>query len=251
MNKKCIKLLSVLAPIGVLFSVYAYSLGATAQVNVAATTAPINSPDLSAENVSSKASKAKLRTALGQFDSLKTSFTQTIVDLQGEVLQSASGELRLKKPQKLRWTILVPDESVTIANGTTVYNVDPFLEQVTILDQAPLTRSNPLMLLISDEAAQWDKVSVSEHTPKNNKIVNGTAYTIISLAPNALIEKVELRFDAQNTLVSLVSYDRQQQQNLLTFSNVELNTGVSDQDFIFTPNDSFIVDDQRESSNTQ
>jgi outer membrane lipoprotein-sorting protein len=55
-----------------------------------------------------------------------------------------------------------------------------------------------------------------------------------------------LRFNSNNELINLVSYDRQQQQNMLDFSNVVLNTGVSNKDFIFTANTSWVVDDQRE-----
>ena len=200
----------------------------------------------------SEQDKMRLRLLLAQFTSLKAEFSQTIVDMQGEELQSASGELLLQKPQKLRWSVLSPDESLLIADGASVYNIDPFLEQVTILDQAPLTRSNPLMLLISDDQAQWNKVAVSQQLTSDVKIENqDLAYNIVSLDANSPIEKLVLHFSPQGVLNSLVSYDRQQQRNTLQFSEVLLNSGVLDQDFVFTQKAEFIIDDQRELPTTQ
>jgi outer membrane lipoprotein carrier protein len=199
---------------------------------------PTNSPILKiASEQGSKEDKASLRSLLGQFSTLKGTFTQTIVDMQGEELQSASGELFLQKPQKLRWSVQAPDESLLIADGISVYNFDPFLEQVTIVNQAALTQSNPLMLLISDEPQQWDQVSV---------VKQENTYTIVSLTDNSPINRLILRFDAQNKLTSLVSYDRQQQANLLDFSDVVLNQQVSNDDFRFSANEGWIIDDQRE-----
>lgn len=214
--------------------------------------------------------KAALRLLLSEFITLKATFKQSIVDMQGNELQNAKGELLLQKPQKLRWSVESPDESLLIANGSSVYNVDPFLEQVTILEQAPLTQSNPLMLLISNDQAQWDQVSVTQQSQQNlaKDVVNEQApvdaqrasqepsqkhstYTLISLLPDSSINKLILRFDDQNKLASLVSYDRQQQRNMLDFTNVTLNEGVSDSNFMFTPNQNWVVDDQRKSPANQ
>lgn len=231
-----------------LFLLSTVNFSVSSQVNDAGSYTAVNSAQMPtslskkvttdvANKIGSEQGKANLREILGQFSTLKGSFTQTITDMQGEELQSASGELLLQKPQKLRWSVLSPDESLLIADGNAVYNVDPFLEQVTILDQAPLTHSNPLMLLISDQQSQWDQVAVQQQ--KNT-------YTVVSLQSDSPINKLVLRFNANNELTKLVSYDRQRQQNMLDFSNVVLNSGVSKQDFLFTANTSWVVDDQRE-----
>ncbi|MGK0371719.1 MAG: outer membrane lipoprotein carrier protein [Glaciecola sp.] len=146
------------------------------QVNSAQTPSETNSNVQS--KIGSEEDKASLRALLSQFTTLKGAFKQTIIDMQGEELQTASGELLLQKPQKLRWSVSSPDESLLIADGTSVYNVDPFLEQVTILDQAPLTQSNPLMLLISDQQSQWDQVAVQQEQ---------STYTIMSLRSDSPI----------------------------------------------------------------
>ena len=183
--------------------------------------------------------KALLRKLLDEFTTLKASFNQTITNLQGQVLQQSIGEILLKKPQKLRWTVISPEESLLIADGQTVYNIDPFVEQVTLLEQSSLTKSNPLMLLITNEEAQWAQVSVAK---------SQNSYTLVSLSPDSPISKLVLTFGDDRKLLSVVSLDRQQQQNSLIFSNVEHDVGIDEIDFTFTPNPTWIVDDQRQTS---
>lgn len=183
------------------------------------------------------ADKASLRVLLSEFTTLKASFSQTITDMQGQELQQSKGLLLLKKPQKLRWVVLSPEESLLIADGKTVYNVDPFVEQVTLLDQSSLTKSNPLMLLITDEETQWEQVAVVQE--KNS-------FTLMSLVPDSPISKLLLNFGENEKLLSIVSIDRQQQQNSLLFSDVEYDKGTDALDFTFTSDPTWVVDDQRE-----
>lgn len=186
--------------------------------------------------------KASLRILLGQFITLKASFSQTITDMQGQELQQSTGELLLKKPQKLRWTVVSPEESLLIADGQTVYNVDPFVEQVTLLDQSALTKSNPLMLLITDEESQWSQVGV---------VQDKNSFILVSLLDDSPITKLVLSFGIDEKLLSVVSIDRQQQQNSLLFSNVEYDEESNDVDFTFSPESGWIVDDQREQTVTE
>ena len=210
------------------------NFSATSQVDLEAL--PQVSQSKMVSEIGNASDKADLRLLLGKFTSLKGTFTQTIVDMQGEELQRADGMLLLQKPQKLRWSVMAPDESLLIADGSTVFNVDPFLEQVTIISQAELTQSNPLMLLISDEQSQWDQVAV---------LKQGNTYRLTSLQTDSSITQLILTFDSKNTLVELISYDRQQQQNSLNFSDVKLDMGVSDADFTFTVDEGWVIDDQR------
>lgn len=211
----------------------------SAPINAQTPTPMINVVINTIENQENVADKQQLRATLSEFTSLKGEFSQQILSMQGEELQSASGELLLQKPQKLKWSISSPDESQLIADGSAVYNIDPWLTQITILDQAQLTKSNPLMLLISDDPSQWEQVSVA---------YQDNSYTITSLLDDSPITTLILKFDAQNKLSSVVSFDRQQQQNSLTFNNVLLNEGVSETDFVFDIDDSWKVDDQRAQS---
>jgi outer membrane lipoprotein carrier protein len=180
--------------------------------------------------------KAKLRALLANFTSLSAEFSQTITNLQGEVLQSSDGEMHLQKPQKLRWSVQNPEESLLIADGNTVYNVDPFVEQVTMLEQADLTANNPLMLLISNQESQWQSVRVQEHDG---------SFVLKPSDINAPITRLVLSFDAAGQLSRLLSIDKQEQQNRVEFKNVDTKQPLAASQFSFSVPEGWVVDDQR------
>ncbi len=179
--------------------------------------------------------KAELQDILSDFSSFQATFSQLITDAEGEELQRSSGIISLLTPNKIRWETSEPDESLLIADGETVWNIDPFVEQVTVMDQKALTASNPLMLLVSDDSSQWERVSVRK---------NKSTYTVVSTDPEASISQLDLVF-VSGGLRSLTSYDRQEQTSLLVFTDVKQNQGIIDSTFGFSVPDTYIIDDQR------
>lgn len=194
-----------------------------------------------AQMASSEQAKSQLQDVLKELNTYQANFTQTIEDWTGEILQVSEGSLLLSKPNKLRWEVTSPDNSVFIADGTTVYSIDPFVEQVTIIEQAQIVNNNPLMLLISDDPAAWSDVRVS---------LSDNVFTIFSNNPEANITQLTLQFDSR-ILKSLVSIDRQQQINRLVFSQAKQNIDISDEPFTLTYPEHYMVDDQRSSTATQ
>lgn len=178
---------------------------------------------------------AELKALLSSLDNYQADFVQSIEDWSGEVLQQSEGKLTLQKPNQLRWQVMLPDESLFIADGSVVYNIDPFVEQVTLLDQAQLIDNNPLMLLISDEPAAWDEVSIS---------FKQGSYVITSLKEEANITELVLTFN-QGQLSALVSKDKQGQVNRIVFANIEQNGIVPETSFVATYPESYVIDDQR------
>ncbi len=181
--------------------------------------------------------KADLRKTLQGMETMKASFTQSVMDVKGSILQQSKGRIALKKPQMLRWEVSEPEESLMIADGNTVFNIDPFVEQVTMISQKSLTNNNPLMLLISNEDSHWKSIEVSKQ---------GDQYTIKSLATDSPITLVLLEFDKQSHLRSLISIDRQQQKNELIFADSEINQGLQADLFQYNIPENWAVDDQRQ-----
>ncbi|WP_371193044.1 outer membrane lipoprotein chaperone LolA [Glaciecola sp. SC05] len=179
-----------------------------------------------------------LKPILGSLQSYRASFVQLIQDAEGETLQQSEGLMSLKKPNMLRWEVSLPDASLFVADGLVIYNLDPFVEQVTLLDQADIVNNNPLMLLISDDTEAWDKVDISYE--------NGE-YWLKSNDENANISLLKLRF-VEGVLQSLHSVDRQQQSNIIEFSSIQHNLNIADSAFRVDIPESYIVDDQRKSA---
>ncbi len=207
-------------------------------------TAPEQTATSVDQTVDKAVDKAALQSLLSKFTTMQADFKQVITDLQGQELQASSGQILLQKPQQLRWSVTEPEESLLLADGTTVYNIDPFVQQVTLMDQAQLTKSNPLMLLISDDKNQWQQVNVSAQKLSQNMSTN-QRFDVVSLDTNSPITKLELLFNSEGKLVQLTSTDRQQQHNLLTFSNINYAAAASKDSFTYTVETDWVVDDQR------
>ena len=74
--------------------------------------------------------KQQLKVKLSLLATYQANFTQTVVDIENTLLQQASGRIVLQQPNKLYWELFEPNESVLLADGDNIWNVDPFLEQV-------------------------------------------------------------------------------------------------------------------------
>lgn len=179
--------------------------------------------------------KAELKIKLSNLVSYSANFSQSISDISGKELQRTSGILTLKTPNMLRWETQMPDETLLIADGTTVWNVDPFVEQVTVMQQESITQNNPLMLLVSDDQEQWNAVSVAKKE---------SSFVVASKDENANIVSLTIYFNGEQ-LTRMQSTDRQQQKSLLVFSNISQNQPVAQSVFSYDIPENYIIDDQR------
>nr|WP_297349262.1 outer membrane lipoprotein chaperone LolA [uncultured Glaciecola sp.] len=210
------------------------AITAAAVVTVSAIT--MSRVAISAESVELTVTpKTELKIKLSKLVSYSASFSQSISDITGKELQRSSGQLTLKTPNMLRWETLLPDETLLIADGTTVYSVDPFVEQVTVMQQASITKNNPLMLLVSDDEKQWNAVTVEKKQSR---------FIVVSSDENANIVSLNIEFNGDQ-LSRLQSTDRQQQKSLLIFSNIAQNQSVPQSLFLFDIPTNYIIDDQR------
>lgn len=185
--------------------------------------------------MANKDASEALRLKLSNINSYQAAFSQTIKDAQNEILLESEGQIVIGKPNKLRWEVSAPDESLLVADGDTVYNIDPFVEQVTLLSQSQVIQNNPLSLLISDDEEVWGNVAVSR---------KDDIFTVESQDENASISSVILTFDGER-LISLSSIDAQEQTNKIAFSQIKQNPMLALNLFSVNIPESFEVDDQR------
>lgn len=74
----------------------------------------------------------RLQAYIASLDTLTAEFRQQVIDRDLEVVESASGELALRKPGHFRWDYQVPFERVIVADGERVWLYEADLEQVTV-----------------------------------------------------------------------------------------------------------------------
>lgn len=204
-------------------------------VSTSAMSSTANSAAVAQQETQNIAAKDELKMKLSKLVSYSANFSQSISDINGKELQRTSGTLTLKTPNMLRWETQLPDETLLIADGTTVWNVDPFVEQVTVMQQESITQNNPLMLLVSDDEKQWNAVIVEKKESR---------FMVVSQDENANIISLNIEFNGDQ-LSRLQSTDRQQQKSLLIFSNIEQNQPVAQLLFSYKIPENYIIDDQR------
>lgn len=220
-------LLTMIASLMSASTLIAVSTNAISSTAYSSAVSPQDSQNISA--------KDELKVKLSKLVSYSANFSQSISDISGKELQRTSGTLTLKTPNMLRWETQLPDETLLIADGTTVWNVDPFVEQVTVMQQESITQNNPLMLLVSDDDKQWNEVIVERKESR---------FVVVSQDENANIVSLTIEFNGDQ-LMRLQSTDRLEQRSLLVFSNIEQNQTVAQSVFSYQIPESYIVDDQR------
>ncbi|MDP5040331.1 MAG: outer membrane lipoprotein chaperone LolA, partial [Paraglaciecola sp.] len=176
-----------------------------------------------------------LKQRLTQLHTFEAQFNQRVTDAQNTVLQEATGRIALQYPNKLYWQLYAPNESELIADGQTLWQIDPFMEQVVAVNQNAAIDNNPLILLTNPNGAAWDDFNVSED---NNE------FSITPKQDQANVVELILTFN-EAALVAMKIVDGQQQISALTFNDIKQNNKLNESLFIFKNNSNFELDDQR------
>lgn len=193
-----------------------------------------------------------LKSLLSEMNQYRATFNQTVIDAQQNIVHEAQGVLTMTRPNKLRWETTFPDETLLIADGDSVWNVDTFVEQVTVLSQKNAIKDNPIVLLTASDDATWSKFSITEVTAETHEITvdnrNTQAFRSFQVTPyetGGQINTLTLTFNEQSELIALTMLDTQQQTSKLMFKNVETRFFLAAETFTVDVPESFIVDDQR------
>jgi outer membrane lipoprotein carrier protein len=176
-----------------------------------------------------------LKVKLSKLSTFEAQFNQKVTDKTDELLQESSGVLKLMQPNRLYWEAFEPSENILIADGKTLWHVDPFVEQVIARDQQQAVANNPIILLSNPASNVWQEFTISQ----SNK-----SFTIVANDPDAQIDKLVLVFEG-DILSSLQLHDRQQQISNLTFVEIKQNETLDPSLFIFVLPEGFDLDDQR------
>jgi outer membrane lipoprotein carrier protein len=179
--------------------------------------------------------KQQLQAKLALLATYQASFTQTVIDIENTLLQKATGRIVLKQPNKLYWELFEPNESVLLADGDNIWNIDSFLEQVVVYGADAALENNPLILLTNPDSSKWQEFDVSH---------SDSQFIITPRELNGGIKTLRLLFKG-DLLVELESQDAQQQKSLLLFGEIKQNHSLPPDTFIFVMPDGYELDDQR------
>lgn len=182
-----------------------------------------------------QSAKSALQQKLTQLQSYSADFSQTVTDAQHTVLQESSGHIALLQPNKLHWQVNEPNENVLIADGSTLWHIDPFVEQVIALDQSEAVKNNPIVLLAEPQSDVWQSYTITQQ---------GNAFSVETNAETSQIAKLVFVFE-QDKLTELHIFDRQEQLSKLIFSHIQQGQNIDSSLFKFNLPAGYSLDDQR------
>lgn len=180
--------------------------------------------------------KAELQSRLQSLSSYVADFKQQVFDMSGELLQDAGGKIHLQQPQKLHWELLPPNEGILIADGETLWHIDPFVEQVVALNQLKAVNNHPIMLIAQPKSTMWADYQV---------VQNDERFIVSPKQGAGNIQQLIITFNQRMQLAAIELLDQQEQRNVLTFSNIQLNPDIRADLFQFNLPEGFDLDDQR------
>jgi len=178
----------------------------------------------------------ELRQRLSLIPQFSAQFEQLVFDDKGEIIQKATGNVKVAQPNQFYWLTNEPDESLIVSDGESVWIYNPFVEQVSILNLDKTVKQSPLWLIANQTDGAWAQFKVT------NK---GDTYSIKPTDPQALTRQIDMTFDEQ-VLVSLHLLDSQGQSSVFKLSEFNAAPQLSADTFTFVPPSDVDIDDQRD-----
>ena len=97
-----------------------------------------------------QSAQAALESFLGDVHSLTATFKQELWTADQRLLQTETGMLYLRRPNRFRWVYMQPTELTVVADGKKLWIYDVELSQVTVAPLDATVESTPAMLLSGD-----------------------------------------------------------------------------------------------------
>ncbi|HEX5863546.1 MAG TPA: outer membrane lipoprotein chaperone LolA [Casimicrobiaceae bacterium] len=171
----------------------------------------------------------RLRAFVRDTQTARASFTQTVTDKSGRMVQQASGEFAIARPGKFRWSVEKPYKQLLVGDGERVWIYDADLNQVVKRRNDKALGTTPAALLAGKEdverAFDWRELPPADGldwlgaTPKDKE---------------SSFSDIRLGFDASG-LAALEIFDNFGQRTLIRLAQLERNPKLAPYLFQFTP----------------
>jgi outer membrane lipoprotein carrier protein len=167
---------------------------------------------------------------------LQGRFEQSLMDVEGLVVERSSGTLEIERPGRFRWAYSEPYEQWLVADGRNIWSYDVDLAQVTVKPQADALANTPALLLggASDALTQFRF--------DGSMVEKGTTWVrMLPIDTRSGFERMELGF-VDGQLSRMVFFDNLEQTTLVALYDVTTNEPIESGRFVFTvPDDADLV----------
>ena len=171
----------------------------------------------------------RLRAFVRDTQTARTTFTQTVTDRNGRVVQKSNGEFMLARPGRFRWSVDKPYRQVVVGDGERVWIHDEDLNQVVVRRLGEALGSTPAALLAGREDVE--KAFTWKELPARDGL---DWLSATPLAKDAAFAEIRLGFDAK-TLAALELTDGFGQKTVVRFGEMVRNPSLPPDAFRFSP----------------
>jgi len=159
----------------------------------------------------------------------RASFSQTVIDGDGRIVQESAGTLEFSRPNKFRWHYTRPFEQLLVADGERLWIYDKDLNQVTTRKLDGALGSSPAALLAgADEIERYFSL---EAQGKKNRL---EWLQVKPYDEDSMFERVRMGF-ANNGLQVMELYDHFGQKTVIRFSKLQKSPRFAPDVFSFSP----------------
>jgi len=172
----------------------------------------------------------------GKINDLRAEFTQVAHNKSLGQDIKAEGLVLLKKGGRMRWDYKSPAPQQIVSDGTSLWVYTPELNQVN-KGNAPKALAGPAGSFLSGLGKVREEFTVRFLNPASPR--DGSGRPVLDLTPKQptpLLTRLVLTVDPKDYVVrQAVLYDQFQNTVTMQFNKVQVNPGLSDSLFVFTP----------------
>ena len=167
---------------------------------------------------------------------LQGRFEQSLMDVEGLVVERSSGTLEIERPGRFRWAYSEPYEQWLVADGLNIWSYDVDLAQVTVKPQADALANTPALLLGGAADA------LTQFRFDGSMLEKGTTWVrMLPIDTQSGFERMELGF-VDGQLSRMVFFDNLEQTTLVALYDVKTNEPIESERFVFrVPDDADLV----------
>ena len=167
---------------------------------------------------------------LATVNTLSADFSQVVRNRDGQIVDRASGQLSLSRPDRFRWDYQKPYVQTIVADGKQLWLYDSDLEQVTVRALEQGLGSTPAMLLSGS-----GKVGDAFASAAVQRQGDWTWYRLTPKQQGSDFEQVSLAFDRKGELAAMELRDKLGQTTVIEFGALRRNVALDQRLFRFEP----------------
>lgn len=177
-----------------------------------------------------------LQSRLNLINNFHANFIQRVTSADSDIVQEGKGELWVKRPNLFNWHMTLPDESILVSDGKTLWFYNPFVEQVTA-NWLKNATNNPLVMLITrNNVADWCQYDVKQQ---------GDNFFLMPKSDNSNLRQFTIKVTADGTIEGFTAVEQDGQHSAYQLKN-QKNGLVDTSKFHFTLPQGVTLDDQRQ-----